>query len=182
MFRNRLLPMLVFLAMFSGQDIFAHRLRIFAAPEGKHIRGSVYFSGGGKGKNIAVNVSYNGVKLTEVTTDKSGEFSFTPKTDGKYTFIVDSGGGHSARTEVTFGNITVVKKSKSPSPVKHTAKIKNTGELRKIVAEEVSKGLFPLREQLNSYEDRVRFRDILGGIGYIIGIAGLYAWLKSRKK
>lgn len=30
-----------------------------------------------------------------------------------------------------------------------------------------------LRDQLHEYEQRVRLRDILGGIGYIVGIAGL---------
>ena len=39
----------------------------------------------------------------------------------------------------------------------------------------------PLREQLILLEDRVRFQDILGGFGYILGLTGIALWWRCRK-
>jgi nickel transport protein len=45
----------------------------------------------------------------------------------------------------------------------------------------VARQLRPLREQLNGYETTIRIRDVMGGIGYLFGLAGLIALLKTRK-
>jgi nickel transport protein len=37
-----------------------------------------------------------------------------------------------------------------------------------------------LQEQLDRYEHQIRFRDILGGIGFIVGIAGVAYGLYKR--
>ena len=40
-----------------------------------------------------------------------------------------------------------------------------------------------LEEQFSAYEDRVRLTDILGGIGYIVGITGAaYYYLGARRR
>jgi nickel transport protein len=36
--------------------------------------------------------------------------------------------------------------------------------------------LRPLREQHEAHDARVRLQDVLGGIGYIVGLAGLGLW------
>jgi nickel transport protein len=53
--------------------------------------------------------------------------------------------------------------------------------VKEVISEELVsfKGNFlELKKDLN----RVRFQDIIGGIGYIIGILGLLAMLKARKE
>ena len=45
----------------------------------------------------------------------------------------------------------------------------------------VARQIGPVREQLVSYEDEVRWRDVLGGLGYILGITGLAVWLRSGR-
>ena len=45
----------------------------------------------------------------------------------------------------------------------------------------VARQIGPVREQLVSYEDKVRWRDVLGGLGYILGITGLALWLRSGR-
>ena len=50
--------------------------------------------------------------------------------------------------------------------------------LRKIIAEELA----PIKRTLaKAQEQKPGFRDIMGGIGYLLGLAGLVAWLKNRK-
>ena len=40
-----------------------------------------------------------------------------------------------------------------------------------------------LRKQINRYEERKRFHDVLGGIGYIVGLSGLaFYFLGVRRK
>ena len=53
--------------------------------------------------------------------------------------------------------------------------------LARLVDQAVSRHVAPLREQLEGYEQKVRWHDILGGIGYIIGLAGMAAYGMTRK-
>jgi hypothetical protein len=49
--------------------------------------------------------------------------------------------------------------------------------------EELHEQIDHLEERLNAHDERVRMTDILGGIGYIVGISGAaYYYLGSRRK
>ena len=50
-----------------------------------------------------------------------------------------------------------------------------------IVKTVVSRQIRPLREQLEAYESTIRLHDTLGGIGYIIGIAGIAFYFMGRR-
>jgi nickel transport protein len=39
-----------------------------------------------------------------------------------------------------------------------------------------------LREQMEGYEEKTRFRDVLGGIGYIVGVAGIAFYFLGRRQ
>lgn len=55
--------------------------------------------------------------------------------------------------------------------------------LRRIVAEEVNKALNPVRRTLaENSKHTPTLQDILGGIGWIVGMAGIAAWVQSRWK
>ena len=41
--------------------------------------------------------------------------------------------------------------------------------------------LMLLREDIAHLKTQIYLRDILGGIGYIVGIVGLFAWWNARK-
>ncbi len=54
--------------------------------------------------------------------------------------------------------------------------------LHKMMDELLEQKLSPVRAQLAALEkDRVSFRDIIGGIGYLVGLAGLATWMRNRK-
>jgi nickel transport protein len=55
--------------------------------------------------------------------------------------------------------------------------------LRQVVSEEVNRAVTPIRRTLAEESERgPTLQDILGGIGWIFGMAGLAAWLTSRQK
>ena len=56
-------------------------------------------------------------------------------------------------------------------------------ELTAVVEQAVAKRIRPLERELRSLKEEVRFHDILGGIGYIAGIAGVtFYFLGVRKR
>ncbi|CAK8718068.1 hypothetical protein GCAAIG_07520 [Candidatus Electronema halotolerans] len=55
--------------------------------------------------------------------------------------------------------------------------------LRQIVSEEVNRAVTPIRRTLAEESERgPSLQDILGGIGWIVGMAGIAAWMQSRRK
>jgi nickel transport protein len=54
-------------------------------------------------------------------------------------------------------------------------------DLETAIARTVARQIQPLREELIAAEDRVRLRDILGGVGYILGLTGLALWWRCRE-
>jgi nickel transport protein len=54
-------------------------------------------------------------------------------------------------------------------------------ELKQMLKELLEQELAPIRRSLAKAEDESPdFRDIMGGIGYLLGLAGLVAWLRNR--
>ena len=47
---------------------------------------------------------------------------------------------------------------------------------------ELSTQIQLLRRQISESDERLRFRDILGGIGFILGLAGVAFYMKARQR
>ena len=54
--------------------------------------------------------------------------------------------------------------------------------LETMVEQAVARQVAPLRRQIKEYEQRVRLHDIIGGIGYIVGLFGLAGIIIARRK
>jgi nickel transport protein len=54
-------------------------------------------------------------------------------------------------------------------------------ELEQAIDHAVARHIGPLREQLDAFEDAIRFRDILGGLGWIVGVTGIACYLIGRR-
>lgn len=76
----------------------------------------------------------------------------------------------------------------SPSPTNQATAPENgrisitAEQLSSLVSHAVAKQVNPLREQIVAYENKVRFSDIIGGLGILIGIFGTIAWWQARKR
>ncbi len=192
----------------SGLWCEAHKVKMFASAEGNVITGYVYYTTGGKPKNATVLVQdHAGNLLAEITADEQGEFTYTTEAQQDYVFVLDLADGHRASFTVKAEELSDVlpssesktssemqeqpmpemaqqasSETEKTSPISPTNPQISAEELEKIVDKAVAKQIRPLREQLDQYEAKVRLHDILGGIGYILGLMGLGYFLGARKK
>ena len=150
----------------SGMESSAHKMRVFAAIEGEVIKGGAYMSKGAKAMDCPVKVfDAAGQLIGETKTDAKGEFEFRPTTPGAIKFVVNGGDGHMAEYVTSPDGII--------APVA-SGKRADDGVADK-GHEALSRQVFALAKQLDEYEEKTRLRDIIGGVGYIFGLAGLWA-------
>jgi nickel transport protein len=172
----------------------AHKIKVFATVEGETINGYAYLSGGARVKNAAVRIlAADDTLLGETVTDPAGSFRFQTKNPVDHRIIVDAGSGHVAEFTVKASElarpdssslvtptITVANKPFSQSTQETT--MPSATHLQAVVDKAVARQLRPLREQLDAYQAEVRWRDVLGGLGYILGIAGIAFYFLGRRQ
>ena len=185
----------------------AHKLNIFAWPEGDIIHGQTSFSGNRKPKNVEISVQDAASKaiLLSTRTGEQGKFSFTLPEKAiqeqlDLLLVVNSGDGHRGEWSLPAAEYLALpsqplagKNQKStptvtaPSP--STPAVRTISDhideqlLRRIIDEELEKKLATLKYMLAKSSDKSPdLRDILGGIGYILGLAGILAWLQAKNK
>jgi len=155
---------------------FAHKISAFVDVEGNTVELSSYFSDGTPVKKGEVKV-YNseGRLVFQGKTDENGEIHFKLKKPGKYRAVVIAELGH--RTEATF---SIGKEEKERKEIPEKGSCVSSQELRQVVREELK----PIREELLKIEEenaRISFKDVIGGIGWILGIFGGAVLLSRRK-
>lgn len=169
---------------------FAHKIKIFAAAEGNMVKGFAYYAGGGRMQNAAVTVlGPDGKKLGQVTTDTDGAFVYKADRAMGLRFVVQTPDGHRAefavpakvgseKKQIENGTVAVASSSAAPADLQHL----NNEDLEGIIAKAVAREVNSLHEQLVLHDEKVRLRDITGGVGYIFGLAGLACFFQNRKK
>ena len=164
----------------------AHKIHVFAWVSGDTVTVESGLSGNTPLVNGKVTVTNRQSKqlMLQGTGDKNGVFSFEIpakiKGSGDDILITVSGGeGHQAQwllpaSEYQRNTATVTTIPRIPTP--------NTQELQAILKQLLNEELAPIKRSLARAEERKPdFRDILGGLGYLIGLAGLITWLKNKK-
>ena len=162
---------LVALAVLAASDASAHGLNIFVRDEVGTFKGNVYFTGGDPAKHVTVTISgADGQKVAEVVTDDAGDFSYMgPRPSGTVVFVAATSDGHRAEAELR-GLAPV--ESETPRLVQA-----NVATMKSYEAE-----LTDIHRAIDELENRLWLRDVIGGIGYIFGLAGLWALWKSRTR
>ncbi len=175
----------------------AHKVNIFAWVEGDTVYTESKFSGGKKVQNAPVEIyGTDGTKLLEGKTNELGEFSFPALRKTGMKVVLLAGMGHKAEWTVSAselqGNdpeLIDPEKTEEIAPKKmekHSASpCLNPEEIRNVVEKVMDQKLQPvireLRKSLNP-DREPDFGDIMGGIGYIVGLIGIAAYVHSRKK
>ena len=181
----------------AGGPAFAHKLKVFATAEGPMISGYVYFPGGGRAKGVTVVAqATSGARLGEAVTNAKGEFAYQATVRCDHRLVADSGDGHRATFLIEAADLPdslpapaastpqAVAKASEPAPEPPTATpLAPPDALKQMLVEVVSRHVRPLREQLERAEEKRRLHDILGGIGYILGLTGLaFYFLGVRRR
>jgi nickel transport protein len=116
-----------------------------------------------------------------------GTFSFTAKRAVAHRLVARTGDGHEAEWTVRASELADEVASSSSSVDTEAAKFPDEAvrvkreALGQLVERAVSRELGPLRAELRAYRNRARLGDILGGVGIIVGIAGLISWCRARQ-
>jgi nickel transport protein len=187
--------------------VYAHKVSIYAYTENGMVHSESYFVDGSKCKNSVVEVfdGKDGAKLLEGKTDENGKFSFKiPKTTS-LKLVLHASMGHQA--DYTLGEDEVreamdkqypLQPSAGKVPAKSkeisTAKKETTeatvlktiseSEIEAIVERAVDKKTEPLLRMLVKLQERSEkpgITEIIGGIGYIIGLMGIAMYFKNRR-
>ena len=170
---------------------FAHKVNIFAYVEREKIYTESYFNDGKKCVDSKIELFDNQEnKLLEGITDDEGAFSFEiPPGDGDLKLVLTASMGHRAEYIIQadeLGNIKGLIEEKIEEPVSAVSPEVSSFDLKEIqslIEDTLDEKLKPvMREIKKSQEDRISPTEIIGGIGYIVGIFGIVAYFLSRKK
>jgi nickel transport protein len=191
--------------------VFAHKVNIYAYAESGMVFSEGYFVDGTKCKYSLIEVfdGKNGTKLLKGETDKEGRFSFKIPKATSLKLVLHASMGH--RAEYAIGEDEVrdamgVRETPKPPATKVTSKpevstVVNTqqkesseisvlkglseSDIEVIVENVVDRKLKPIERMLVTLQKRLKkpgVTEIIGGIGYILGIFGIIMYFKSRKK
>jgi len=186
---------------------WAHKVMIFAWVEGDTIHTQSKFSGGKRAKHARVVVyDKEGNQLLEGKTDEKGEFSFkVPKrTDLK--IALKASMGHLAEWTIPVEEIAPILDEAEGSPevgpqvtTNEAAPLTQTEtaaeppapvavglsrqEAKALIDESLDRKLAPIVKMLADQVGRgPTVSEVLGGIGYIFGLAGITLYFLSRRK
>ncbi|MCI5148212.1 MAG: hypothetical protein D3916_02215 [Candidatus Electrothrix sp. MAN1_4] len=178
------------LFFFLALPAHAHKLNVFSWADDKQIYGEAFFNGGRKAKNVPIQIQdakSDRVILT-TQTDKEGKFQLSPPQQAiqqklDLRIIGNSGDGHRGEWLLTADEYLMADSSPVPAVENQAREELDIQGIRDIIRQELARELAPIKQQLaEGHEDKARPRDIIGGIGWIIGLAGMLAWILSNKK
>lgn len=196
----------VFLILIIGAfatPALAHRVLIFAYAEGDTIHTESKFVPNTpvrQGKILVLEEKTGKVMLTGQTDDQ-GKFSFKipPEASAQkldLQIVVEAAMGHRAEWLLKAGSYLAGVKTENaaapalpapaatPAPIAPRAKASVDRQmLEEVVNTALERQLAPVKEMLTELTiHRTSLPDILGGIGYILGLFGLWAYCLSKRK
>jgi len=198
---------LLFLAAAAGQPAFAHKVIASVFASGDTIEGEIGFSNGDMATDTLVEVfDEDGNKLGETTTDGDGFFTFKPTHRIVHVFKANLGAGHVTEVRMELEELPEIDAASVAGGKTQSARLaedsaatgtapEETGaaqtpqmseavleENRELIREMIHREVTPLRREIAAYKEKNDLQSILGGIGYIVGLFGLFFYLAARRK
>lgn len=179
----------------------AHKLNLFAFEEDGQIFVEGYFSSGIKPKGGKIVVLDNtGKVLFQGETDKEGGYIFAKPNVNEYRIELDAGLGHKTALGMKAGEIISQEEDQALGNTAHliasgshnesektsgtsgnsAAEVSNE-QLKSIIKQAVAEATRPLAREISELKTKTKLSDIVGGIGFIFGMLGIFAYLKARK-
>ena len=198
------LAVLILMVLLNVPPALAHRVSIFVWVQGDTVHTQSKFMGGKRPDQALIEVfDKTGNLLLKGETDAEGLFSFkTPKMSDMQ-IVLTAGMGHRAVWTLSREDFqeTNIESANDPglnavSPEKSNAfdpKMSKThrspenglsaAEVTTLIESTLDRKLKPLMDRITALnENRISLSDILGGIGYIVGLVGLAAYMQYRRK
>lgn len=185
-------PTLLLVLLLSCHSVQAHLFELFAYTEANRIHGSAFSSGGQKAAGALIKVfAEDGHLLNSLKSNQQGDFVLDVQKPGSYRLLAESGDGHIAErfvSVVSQANPTTDKTSSAEFALpgnetskKSTVDHHHRAQFLQQVEQAVARQVGPLRVELQHHDKHVRLANILGGIGFIFGLAGLLLWWRCRQ-
>lgn len=175
--------------------VHAHRVNIFTQTQGDKVLCQCFYNDGKPVRDQDIQVKTpDGKVIAEGTTDDEGMFSFTPQVHEDLQIVLNAGMGHTAEAIVKKEDLPEIKKKAIAKTVKQSSPAEGQNEdqerdrdfdeerLREIIEQVVDEKLQPVIKIIQQQQRSYSLITIIGGVGYIVGIFGLYMFWKSRKK
>ncbi len=197
---NKLFPVILLLFVFiTPAPVFAHHLYVFAYVNGRDIVVKAAFGHDRPDKNGKVTVTNStGKLLFQGKTDSRGMLHFPrpqlppndtvkitvgggPGHQGVWTMTPADLGNNTAATETPTDSVHTAQPNNSPAPPSLSANEQRY--LARLVSEAVAREIEPLKAMMaRQMESGPSLQNIIGGIGWLVGLGGLVAAWSSRKK
>ncbi|TVS15023.1 MAG: carboxypeptidase regulatory-like domain-containing protein [Planctomycetaceae bacterium] len=195
-----LLALMICIFTSMQQTASAHKMFVFAAVQGDRIEGEVYYQGGDPAPDAKITVTGpDGTTLAQAVADQEGRFRFEPRWKMDYRIVADAGFGHRAEYTVPADELPsdLPAFGADPSGIEPAPEGPEAAEVRSAdpsppavsppsdAAAEIaalSQQISALRRDLDRWQARLRMQDVLGGIGYILGLMGLGSYLLRNKR
>ncbi len=195
-FMKILFTAVMFNLVFSGDPeiALAHKVSIFAWVESDTVYTLSKFSGGKKVKAGRIVVyDPKGKKLLDGLTDDQGEFAFKIPQKSALRVELVAGAGHKGHWLVPLEEIVgtpapdsdpITEKASTEKPAERDRVTgSDDARLQAAIEQALDKKLKPVMKLLaESKQAGPSLTEVLGGIGYIIGLVGIAAYIKSKQK
>ena len=173
----------------------AHSIYIFAYQENSQICTNSYFGGKAKVRGGQVSMAtVAGEVLATAQTDEQGKACFDrPEKVQELTFTVKASGGHRAEFKLPASELSASGFYDSESHLNaNQGKVSAaTGAEAPVIcagsmtSDDLHQALSPillmLAEMKSAQSSQIGLKDIIGGLGWLIGLAGAALWASSRK-
>lgn len=196
----RVVALAVALLLFCADDALAHRVNIFAWLEGDSVAVECSFRRNAPVKGGAVTVfDDTGAEVLRGTTDADGRFSFpVPQAVRKghgLRIRINAGEGHQNEWRMDAAEfaglaptaVTAPTAAAAPAPAQTEAQPEQRisltrEELTAIIDGALERQLAPLRRELAARgEEGPRLQDVVGGLGWIMGLVGMGLYFARRR-
>lgn len=165
----------------------AHRLKLFAAVAAGEVSGYGFFIGGARPAGATLTaVGPDGAELFHGATGADGSFAFRHDGAGPLTLTLTVGDGHRATLTLPADRFAAAAGAAPATPSAPSATTAPPTGLQAMIERSVevavARQIRPLLEAHAAAEARLRFNDLVGGIGMIIGFAGIALWARRRRR
>jgi nickel transport protein len=188
-------------SFFLHGDASAHRVNLFAWVEGDTVLVECKYPDGREVYEGVIRVLDSaGKELLNGKTNTKGEFSFKVPKQDDLTIVLEAGMGHRADWPLSKQDLAPAGESPKPEPAAPSQAASKTeapppaakesepgaaspppAGIDQAIEKALDKKLAPvLRMLAEMHEQKVRLTDVLGGIGYIIGLIGVAAYFKRK--
>lgn len=188
--RRLSLGVAIFLLFLSSPFVsWAHKVHIYAWVEGERVFTESFFSDGKRAAHFQIQVlDEQDNRLLSGETDSKGVFTFTLPEKKDLKIVVFAPAGHRAEYKLSAAEISGGMPDRESKQIEKDSSIDavpsmSQKEIQAVFEKVLDEKLRPIQRKLSALEKRgPTITEILGGIGYIMGLMGVAIYFSHRKR